>query len=98
MVKVKEAATMTTEKIIFIGSILNSILFTPIVPAMDFFIFPSQGQSQDRQGRDDFDFFRLTRNQMGFDPMQTPNATAPPVVRIPLHSDHFSACEMTLDD
>ena len=70
------------KSMIFISIFIVTLFsFATAVPAMDFFVFPREGQSQDQQERDEFDCFRWARNQTGFDPMQTPAASAPPPAR-----------------
>ena len=55
--------------------------FTPVVPAQDFFVFPSQGQSQEQMQRDKVECQIWARQQTGFDPLATPTASAPPPAR-----------------
>ena len=52
--------------------------FTVIAYSQEFFVFPSQGQSQAQMDRDKADCMVWARNQTGFDPMQAPTATTPP--------------------
>lgn len=66
-------------------TILNFFIFlfflltaTPVALAQDFFIFPSQGQSQEQMERDKVECQIWARQQTGFDPLATPTATAPP--------------------
>ncbi len=72
--------------------IMKSMLFIPIflfvllsfaqlVPAQDFFVFPSQGQSQQQMDRDKVECQIWAQQQTGFDPLATPRATAPPPSR-----------------
>lgn len=49
-----------------------------IVPAQDFFVFPSQGQSPEQMERDKVECQIWARQQTGFDPLATPSATTPP--------------------
>lgn len=44
----------------------------------DLFIYPNKGQSADQQEKDKFDCYNWSKQQTGFDPMETPRATAPP--------------------
>jgi len=46
--------------------------------AQELMIYPSQGQSQDQMEKDKFECYQWAKQQTGFDPMQTPQATAPP--------------------
>ena len=55
--------------------------FAQVVPAQDFFVFPSQGQSQEQMDRDKVECQIWARNQTGFDPLATPRATAPAPAR-----------------
>lgn len=40
--------------------------------------FPAKGQSNERMEQDKFACYQWAKGQTGFDPMQTPTATAPP--------------------
>jgi len=55
--------------------------FVQFAPAQDFFVFPSQGQSQQQMDRDKVECQNWARQQTGFDPLATPRATAPPPSR-----------------
>ncbi|UCF02394.1 MAG: hypothetical protein JSV14_01670 [Deltaproteobacteria bacterium] len=46
--------------------------------AQEFMIYPAQGQSQQQMDKDKFECYSWAKNQTGFDPMQLPQATAPP--------------------
>jgi len=46
--------------------------------AQDLIAFPAKGQSQEQMERDKFDCYQWAKQQTGFDPMKTPQATAPP--------------------
>jgi hypothetical protein len=52
--------------------------FTQMVLAQDFFVFPAQGQSEEQTQRDKVECQIWATNQTGFDPLQTPTASAPP--------------------
>ncbi len=52
--------------------------FTQVASAQDFFVFPSQGQSQEQMERDKVECQIWARQQTGFDPLATPRATLPP--------------------
>ena len=56
-------------------------LFTPIALALDFFVFPAEGQSQEQMQRDKVECQIWAQNQTGFNPLATPTATAPPPAR-----------------
>ncbi len=55
-----------------------SIFLAGPASAQDPIIYPAEGQSQDQMERDEFECFRWARDQTGFDPMKTPEATSPP--------------------
>jgi hypothetical protein len=63
---------------IFLFVVLSS---ARIVPAQDFFVFPSQGQSQQQMERHQAECQTWARQQTGFDPLATPRATTPPPPR-----------------
>jgi len=46
--------------------------------AQDPIVYPAKGQSQDQMEKDKFECYSYAKKQTGFDPMQTPKATAPP--------------------
>lgn len=52
--------------------------FVQLAPAQDFFVFPSQGQSQQQMDRDKAECQLWARQQTGFDPLAAPRATTPP--------------------
>jgi hypothetical protein len=54
------------------------LAFAAATTAQDFFVFPSQGQSQEQMDRDKVECQIWARNQTGFDPLATPRASAPP--------------------
>jgi hypothetical protein len=59
------------------------ILFFPVfiagtAVAQDLMIYPAKGQSQDQMEKDKFECYSWAKGQTGFDPMETPKATAPP--------------------
>ncbi len=62
---------------IFAGVGLISLLAGSAL-GQDFFIYPSQGQSPDQQQRDEYECYSWAKSSTGFDPMQSPQATAPP--------------------
>jgi len=66
-------------KAIFTASLL--LLATLIVGtaiAQDLMVFPAQGQSEEQMEKDKFECYNWAKKQSGFDPMQIPQATAPP--------------------
>ncbi len=65
----------------FSSGILVVALLTPPAAAplaQDVYVYPSQGQSQEQQDKDTIECYRWAKDQSGFDPMQTPQASAPP--------------------
>ena len=67
-------------KSISIISLPFVILFssTQIASAQDFFVFPSQGQSEEQMARDKGECQTWATQQTGFDPLATPVASTPP--------------------
>jgi hypothetical protein len=63
-------------------SVLVAVALTALVaaPAMaqDLVIYPAKGQSQEQMEKDKFECYSWAKGQSGFDPMETPKATAPP--------------------
>ena len=55
-----------------------AVLFVGAAVAQDFFIYPNKGQSQDQLERDKFECYSWAKQNTGFDPMETPRASAPP--------------------
>lgn len=55
-----------------------SIGFAASANAQDFYIYPSEGQSQEQIEKDKFECYTWARNETGFDPMQLPTASSPP--------------------
>lgn len=64
----------------YLALVLPVLLAFPAGPskAQDVFVYPREGQSQDQQDLDHFQCINWATEQSGFDPMQTPQATAPP--------------------
>lgn len=60
---------------------LVSFAAEPVVLAQDFFIYPTKGQNPEQQKKDEFECYNWAKQQSGFDPMQAPQATAPPPQR-----------------
>ena len=46
--------------------------------AQDLMIYPKDGQDKDQQEQDEFQCYRWSRDETGFDPMVVPTATAAP--------------------
>ena len=64
-------------KVIFV-CLVTGLLTVPPVFAQDPIIYPNKGQSQEQQEKDKYECYTWAKQQTGFDPMQTPTATAPP--------------------
>jgi outer membrane lipoprotein SlyB len=58
-------------------SVLFLLCSAGVIPAQDPIIFPAKGQSQDQMEKDKFSCYQWAKNETGFDPMQTPTASAP---------------------
>lgn len=58
--------------------LMMGFLFSGIALAQDPIIFPAKGQSQDQMEKDKYACYQWAKNETGFDPMQTPTASAPP--------------------
>jgi hypothetical protein len=58
--------------------LIMGFLFSGIALAQDPIIFPAKGQSQDQLEKDKMSCYQWAKNETGFDPMQTPTASAPP--------------------
>lgn len=67
-------------KQIAIVSILVLLFMCPaeVSFAQDPIIFPAKGQSQEQTEKDKLSCYQWAKNETGFDPMQTPTASAPP--------------------
>ena len=63
--------------LLFVGLIARPAL------AQELIIYPAKGQSQDQMERDKYDCYQWAKRQTGFDPMQRPQATAPPPAEEP---------------
>jgi hypothetical protein len=69
---------------LFISVFLVALLsLIQAVPAQDFFVFPAQGQSEEQTQREKVECQVWATNQTGFDPLQTPTASAPPPQEAP---------------
>jgi hypothetical protein len=58
-------------------SVLFLLCSAGVIPAQDPIIFPAKGQSQEQTEKDKFSCYQWAKNETGFDPMQTPTASAP---------------------
>ncbi|THB72078.1 MAG: hypothetical protein D6B25_17500 [Desulfobulbaceae bacterium] len=54
------------------------LVIAPVCAAQEPIIYPANGQSQEQMDRDKYECYTWARQQTGFDPMQSPQATAPP--------------------
>ena len=66
---------------LFICFLLLLLGLPPAAPALDFFVFPGQGQSEEQMQRDKVECQIWAQNQTGFNPLATPTATTPPPAR-----------------
>ncbi len=67
------------KRTIQIGTLLFVAVFIAgTAMAQDLFIYPTKGQSKDQIEKDKYECYRWAKDQTGFDPMQQPQATAPP--------------------
>ncbi len=57
---------------------MRSLALAAWAKAQDRMVYPAQGQSQEQQQKNEFECFDWAKQQSGFDPMATPQATAPP--------------------
>ena len=46
--------------------------------AGDFFVYPNEGQNKEQQEMDEYQCYGWAKDETGFDPMATPQATEPP--------------------
>ena len=72
---------MTKGKQMVLAFALSVLMVPATGMAQDFFIYPSKGQSQEQQKKDEFECYQWAKDQTGFDPMAAPRATAPPPAR-----------------
>lgn len=68
---------------IFYVTIWISLLSASSLVFADFFIYPTQGQSQEQLEKDKFECYSWAKNQTEFDPMALPTATSPPPAQEP---------------
>ena len=77
--KKSESKTMDKIQLFAIVACLGyAILTIGFAYAEDLIIFPNKGQSKEQMERDKFECYSWTKTQSGFDPMKTPQASAPP--------------------
>ncbi len=62
----------------FLFSIFALFLIAGTINAQDPIIYPAQGQTQEQLDKDKYECYNWAKQNSGFDPMQTPQATAPP--------------------
>lgn len=62
----------------FLIVLIVGAFFAGSVMAQDFVIYPAKGQSKEQMEKDKFECYSWAKQQSGFDPMETPKATAPP--------------------
>jgi len=56
----------------------TTILYAVPALAQDLIVFPAKGQKEDQMARDKSECYQWAQKQAGFDPMETPKASAPP--------------------
>jgi hypothetical protein len=63
-----------------IFSVIISVILSlaGLALAQDLIVYPAKGQSPDQMERDKFECYSWAKKETGFDPMQKPQATAPP--------------------
>ena len=67
------------KRIIQMGVLLYAaVLVAGSAMAQDLFIYPTKGQGKEQMEKDKYECYRWAKDQTGFDPMQQPQATAPP--------------------
>jgi hypothetical protein len=67
-------------KTLFITILLSfTALVAGPIPAQEHIIYPTKGQSEDQMGKDKYECYSWSKNQTGFDPMDTvkPTEAAP---------------------
>jgi len=62
----------------FAALLLLATIVAETATAQDLMVFPAQGQSEEQMEKDKFECYTWAKQQSGFDPMQIPQATAPP--------------------
>lgn len=55
---------------------VSLMIFAGTAVAQDLFVFPAQGQSQEKMEQDKFECYGWAKNNSGFDPMQASSASA----------------------
>jgi hypothetical protein len=68
---------MKRMKSLLVSLIVATLIAGPAL-AQDFIIYPAKGQSNQQMEKDKFECYSWAKGQSGFDPMETPRATAPP--------------------
>jgi hypothetical protein len=58
-----------------------ALLYAGASAAQQVYVYPSKGQSPKQQEQDEYQCYEWAKGQTGFDPMQPPQATAPPPSR-----------------
>lgn len=59
-------------------SLFAAVFAATAVDAQDPIVYPAKGQSSQKMEQDKYSCYQWAKGQTGFDPMQTPTATAPP--------------------
>ncbi len=67
------------KRIIMAAMILTALLLgMNMALGEDLMVYPAKGQNQQQMEKDKYDCYQWGKQQTGFDPMQTPKASAPP--------------------
>lgn len=66
-----------TRRIDRIGFAILVVFFSTSLTAQDLYVYPTKGQNDEQQEKDQFDCYTWARNKSGFDPMQAPQASSP---------------------
>ncbi|MDD2320823.1 MAG: glycine zipper family protein [Geobacteraceae bacterium] len=64
--------------IVVMATLLTVFSTTGVAAAQDPYVYPTRGQSSNQVEQDKYSCYQWAKGQTGFDPMQTPTATAPP--------------------
>jgi hypothetical protein len=60
------------------AAVIAAVISAGSARAQDPYVYPSRGQSNEQMEQDKFSCYQWAKGQTGFDPMQAPQASAPP--------------------
>jgi hypothetical protein len=60
------------------AAVIAAVISAGSARAQDPYVYPGKGQSNEQMEQDKFSCYQWAKGQTGFDPMQAPQATAPP--------------------